>query len=90
MPRKEALALLPTTVLASGRLEPGLLLTDILPEVGLAKSKGEVRRLIRQGGVRVNDERVGEPDFALTGDHIEEGGILLRVGKKKYHRLVVG
>ena len=90
LPREEALALLPTTAISSGRLEAGLPLTDILPEVGLAKSKGEVRRLIQQGGVSVNDSRVGETDFSLTGDHTVDGGILLLVGKKKYHRLVVG
>ncbi len=80
----------PTTALAPGRLAAGLLLTDILTEVGLAKSKGEVRRLIQQGGVSVNNERVPNHDYALTDAHAGEEGILLRVGKKKYHRLTVG
>ncbi|MCZ6645126.1 MAG: tyrosine--tRNA ligase, partial [SAR324 cluster bacterium] len=53
----------PTTKLAQGRLEGGLLLTEILTEVGLAKSKSEVRRLIQQGGVSVNAVRVEDQAF---------------------------
>jgi tyrosyl-tRNA synthetase len=79
----------PTTPLAPARLSGGLALTDILTEVGLAKSKSEVRRLIRQGGISVNSERVEDQDYALTAAQAGEGAILLRVGKKKYHRLVV-
>ena len=79
----------PSTPLSLARLEPGLLLVDILSEVGLAKSKTDVRRLIQQGGVRVNNNRVYSSDFVLTDAHTTDGGILLRVGKKKHHRLVV-
>lgn len=80
----------PTTHLPSQRISEGLPVIDILPEVGLTKSKGEARRLIKQGGVSVNNTRVEAEDLALTPAHVEEGAILLRVGKKKYHRLVVG
>jgi len=79
----------PSTRLAPARLNGGLALTEILPEVGLAKSKSDVRRLIRQGGVAVNDRTVADEGFAVDASHAAEGAILLRVGKKKYHRLVV-
>ena len=62
---------------------------EILPEVGLAKSRGEARRLIKQGGVSVNREKVTGEDFSLLPEHVSDGAILLKVGKKKYHRLVV-
>ncbi|MCH8882958.1 MAG: tyrosine--tRNA ligase [SAR324 cluster bacterium] len=79
----------PTTTLASHRLAGGLPVWEILAEVGLTRSRGEARRLIRQGGVSVNNDRVDSQDFALSTGHVEAGAILLRVGKKKYHRLVV-
>jgi tyrosyl-tRNA synthetase len=79
----------PTSTLAPGRIAEGLAVSEILAEVGLARSRSEARRLIQQGGVTVNDERVTALDFALSPAHVAEGAILLRVGKKKYHRLVV-
>ncbi len=79
----------PSTVIESGRLEQGLAIWEILPEVGMAKSRGEARRLIAQGGVSVNEQRVESEDFSLSPGHLDQGAILLRVGKKKYHRLVV-
>ena len=79
----------PSTRLVPARLNGGLALTEILPEVGLAKSKSDVRRLIRQGGVAVNEETVADEAFTVDASHAGEGAILLRVGKKKYHRLVV-
>jgi tyrosyl-tRNA synthetase len=79
----------PSTVIEPGRLEQGLAIWEILPEVGMVKSRGEARRLIAQGGVSVNEQRVESEDFSLSPGHLDQGAILLRVGKKKYHRLVV-
>lgn len=79
----------PTTQLTPERLDSGLPVIEILPEVGLSKSKGEARRLIKQGGVSVNNTRVESEDVALSSEDLEDGAILLRVGKKKYHRLVL-
>jgi tyrosyl-tRNA synthetase len=79
---------MPTTSLASSRLEAGLGVLEIFAEVGLTKSRGEARRLVQQGGVYVNDDRVDEVDKILTPTDASDGSILLRVGKKKIHRLV--
>ena len=79
----------PTYLLTPLRIKERPLLTEILHEVGLTKSRSEGRRLIQQGGVSVNEDRVSSQDFALTQAHVAEGAILLRVGKKKYLRLVV-
>ena len=79
----------PTTPLDAGRLAGGLMVWEILPEVGLTKSRSEARRLIKQGGVSVNAERITGENFSLAPEHVRDGAILLRVGKKKYHRLVV-
>jgi tyrosyl-tRNA synthetase len=79
----------PTTTLEPARLSAGLPLAELMTEVGLAKSRSEVRRLIQQGGVTVNDEKVESPEFALSAASVANGAILLRVGKKKFHRVVI-
>jgi len=57
--------------------------------VGLASSRGEARRLIQQGGAYVNGERIETVEQMITPHNLEEGSLFLRVGKKKYHRVVV-
>jgi tyrosyl-tRNA synthetase len=63
----------------------GLLIVDALVEAGLAKSKGEARRLVGQGGAYVNNRRVDSPDLRLgPGDLASESVMVLRAGKKNY------
>lgn len=79
---------MPTTTLSQTRLAGGLGVLEIFTEVGLTKSRGEARRLVQQGGVYVNDSRVEQVDTILTPAHLTGNGIILRAGKKKYHRLI--
>jgi len=63
----------------------GLWIIDALTEAGLAKSKGEARRTVTQGGAYVNNRRVEEIDSYLGLDDLaSETTIVLRSGKKKY------
>lgn len=80
---------MPASNLPATRLNGGILVTDLLAETGLAKSKSEARRLIEQGGVRVNDNRIESIEQTLTSADIADSALLLRVGKKKFHRVVV-
>ncbi|HUU51935.1 MAG TPA: tyrosine--tRNA ligase [Candidatus Heimdallarchaeota archaeon] len=80
---------MPTTVISSSRLAKGISPMEIFAEVGLTSSRGEARRLIKQGGLYVNDQRVDSLDDILNEDSLTPDGILLRAGKKKYHRLRV-
>ena len=80
---------MPTTVLAADRLAAGVSPLDLFAEVGLTRSKSEARRLIKQGGMYVNDQRVEDLERLLTAADLTPDGILLRAGKKKYHRLLV-
>ena len=80
---------MPTTSLLSTRLEQGLGVLEIFTEVGLTRSNSEARRMVQQGGLYVNDRRIDQVDATLTEADLGEQGILLRAGKKKYHRLVV-
>jgi len=80
---------MPATAISLARLEQGLGVLEIFTETGLTQSRGEARRLVQQGGVYVNDARIDQPEATLTPKDITPMGILLRAGKKKYHRLVV-
>ena len=55
----------------------------------LAKSKGEARRLVQQGGAYINGEPVGSIEVMVSTEHVQDGAVLLRFGKKKFHRVVV-
>ena len=55
----------------------------LIKEAGLAKSTGEARRLVAQGAVRIDGERVQDVDFAVT----PQGEPLLQVGKRRLARL---
>ena len=79
----------PSTVIDPERISVGLGIFDIFLETGLCKSKGEARRLQAQGGVYVNDQRIDDPDFCLGESDLQNWEILLRAGKKRYHRLIL-
>ena len=55
----------------------------------LISSKGEGRRLIQQGGVYINDERIDSIDYTLNESDLEDGSLMIRKGKKVYHKLMV-
>ncbi|WP_193615084.1 tyrosine--tRNA ligase [Nocardioides lijunqiniae] len=64
---------------------------DLLVESGLAKSKGEARRTITEGGAYLNNERVEDPDARPGDDDVLAGGwLVLRRGKKKFAGVEVG
>ncbi|HLC99354.1 MAG TPA: tyrosine--tRNA ligase [Patescibacteria group bacterium] len=83
------LSAIPTTTISRSRLESGISLIDLFVETGLVSSKGEARRLIEQGGASVNDKKISSPDERITLNSLRDNTILLRVGKKKYHRVLV-
>jgi tyrosyl-tRNA synthetase len=80
---------MPATTIASSRLRQGIPAFELFAEVGLCSSRGEARRLINQGGGYINGRRIETFDEKATLDQLEEGEILLRAGKKKYHRIQV-
>jgi len=61
-------------------------LVDLLHQIELAPSKAEARRLISQGGVKLNDERISEATFEIDTGAIKE--IQLQVGKLKFLRVI--
>jgi tyrosyl-tRNA synthetase len=59
-------------------------LHQVMKETGLAKSTGEAIRLIKQGGVKINDVVVSDPETRLTG-----GEHIVRVGKRRFYKVVI-
>jgi tyrosyl-tRNA synthetase len=80
---------MPETVLPQGRFDTGVLANDLLVETGLAASKGAARRLIQQGGASLNGARLDTLDATVTRTDVRDGAVILRAGKKRYHRVVV-
>jgi tyrosyl-tRNA synthetase len=84
------LSSLPSTTLSQARLDEGIAVLDLFVETGLTPSKGEARRLVQQGGAYVNDAVVSDPQAKVTAADLKDGAVVLRAGKKKYHRVVAG
>ena len=79
---------LPSIEVFRSRLDEGIPVYDLLREAGLAKSNSEARRLIRGGGARINDERVGNETGTVGPDDLTtDGTIKLSAGRKR-HALV--
>lgn len=79
---------MPTTVYSKEELDAGKDLITLLVETKLCASRSEGRRLIQQGGVTVNDEKV--TDFArvfTTADLDGDGALVIKKGKKGYHQV---
>jgi tyrosyl-tRNA synthetase len=81
---RQAPAEAPTQKIPRG---PAKKLTVLLVELRLAPSKSEAERLIKQGGVEINEQRVD--DFRKDVDLSQPGGFLLRAGKKKFLRIII-
>jgi len=66
----------------------GIDILSLLVKCGLAASKSEARRLVSQGGVSVNEEKVDDIAYVITEDMLSEGA-KIKKGKKKFHKAVL-
>ena len=81
---------MPTSILTDAQFTDGQIgVMDLLVACGLAPSKGEARRLVQQGGVSVNDEKVGSIDCRFNRDQFTGEGLIIKKGKKVFHRAMV-
>lgn len=80
---------IPTTIIPRARFSAGIPIVDLLCETGLAPTKTAARRLIGQGGAYLNDEKIVSVNARLTDDGLKNNSLILRCGKKKYHRIIV-
>ena len=80
---------MPTTVLDESKLTDGkIAILDLMLACGLIPSKGEGRRLVQQGGVTVDDEKVGSIDVFVTAEQLKQG-VKIRKGKKVFHKAIL-
>ncbi|HOQ90470.1 MAG TPA: S4 domain-containing protein, partial [Candidatus Hydrogenedentes bacterium] len=79
----------PSSTIPRERFGAGALV-DVLAEAGVFSSKGEARRLIRNGGLYLNGERIDREDFPWNAECLLTASLaVLRTGKKNYHLLKV-
>ena len=80
---------MPTTELTEDQLTDGKIsILDLMLACELIPSKGEGRRLVQQGGVMVNDQKVSSIDESFTGEQLREG-LKIRKGKKVFHKAIL-
>ena len=60
---------------------------DLMLKSQLIPSKGEGRRLVIQGGVSIDGQKVSDPAFCITPDSFKEGYIIIKKGKKVFHKI---
>jgi tyrosyl-tRNA synthetase len=67
----------------------GTKLLDVLVSTGIIPSKSEGRRLMQQGGLYIGDTKVSDLDFVLSADLFVNNSLIIRKGKKNYHRIII-
>ncbi|MDO5707812.1 MAG: tyrosine--tRNA ligase [Andreesenia angusta] len=78
---------IPSTDIDESRFEEGIGLLSLLVELGLTKSNGEGRRLVQQNGIHINEETIKEPSISIDKSYFENGSMMIKKGKKVYHRV---
>ena len=80
---------MPSTQLTEADLTDGSIgILTLMVKAGLAASNGEARRLVVQGGVLVDGEKVAAPTVSFTADQLKNG-IVIKKGKKVYHKVTL-
>ena len=80
---------MPTTELTEDQLTDGsIAILDLMLACKLVSSKGEGRRLVQQGGVMINEEKVASIDASFTAEQLRQG-LKIRKGKKVYHKAIL-
>ena len=81
---------MPTVALNADDFTDGqIAVNEIMLKSGLVKSKGEARRLILQGGVSIDDQKVTDPVAVVSHETLEKGHIILKKGKKVFYKVTL-
>ena len=84
------IANVPTTEMEKSAFEgEGMGLVSLIKDLGLVSSNGDGFRTIEQGGLTVNDEKIEDKKTQVTLDMFKDGALLIKKGKKKFHRVVL-
>ena len=81
---------MPTTELSPDDFTDGeVSVIDVMLKAGIIKSKGEGRRLVDHGGVSVDDEKIKDTLFTLKVSDFEKGHVIVKKGKKVFHKVII-
>ena len=80
---------MPTTEVEQSDLEDGkITVLSLMIKAGMIKSNGEGRRLIQQGGISVNDEKISDVFTAVSADELKDS-VIVKKGKKVFHKFIL-
>ena len=82
-----ALGTMPESEIAESDAEKGIGIVELLEKIKLIPSRGEGRRLISGGGIKVNDVKIDSHDHIISQTDFKDGELLIQKGKKTYHKV---
>ncbi len=80
---------IPSLEVEEAELNAGINVLDLFTRTSLCGSKSEARRLVNQGGARINDRKVEDIEETIDSNQLVDKELLLRAGKKRYFRITV-
>ncbi len=86
---KASLEGIPETVVSREEMNTDIDIISLIVNAGLSPSRGEAKRLLLQGGVTVNDVVITDFKFTVAEKDFPDGALILRLGKKKYHKFTL-
>ncbi len=80
---------MPSFAITNEDIENGIGVLDLLHKVGLVPSKGEGRRLVMQGGITIDGEKITAVDFVVTKELFKDNKIIIKKGKKSFLKVEI-
>lgn len=80
---------IPTSQMDRAEFKEGVGILNLLNEIGFAKTNSEARRLINQGGISLGDEKITDPAIIIKEKDFKNDEIILKKGKKLYHKITI-
>ena len=78
---------MPSAQITKDEISDGIGILDLLAKVEFIPSKGEGRRLIQQGGLSIDNEKVTAIDMTITADSFKDGKIVVKKGNKSFLKI---
>jgi tyrosyl-tRNA synthetase len=80
---------IPSTHISFEEFKSGIPAFKLIHLCGMANSSSAARRLVQQGGAYLNGKRIESFDYLVSSNDIKEMEIVLRTGKKRFHKIIV-
>lgn len=80
---------MPSITYTKTQFDEGIDLISVLVDTKLSSGRGDARRTIEQGGVKINDEKIADIARKLSDADIKDGAIIIRKGKKSVYKVVI-